>query len=79
LQILARKELIADLKGKSLEPCTDCLDGKEHWVTFKRNGQSSRRKHILELVYTDVYSMTERLLGSALYFGTFIEEHSRKV
>ena len=30
LQILARKELIPNIKGKSLEPCIDCLAGKQH-------------------------------------------------
>jgi len=79
LQILARKELIPDLRGQSLEPCTDCLTRKQHRVTFQRNVRPSRRKHILELVHTDVFSMSAKSLGGALYFITFIDDHSRKV
>ena len=78
LQILARKELIPDLRGQSLEPCTDCLTRKQHRVTFQRNVRPSRRKHILELVHTDVFSMSAKSLGGALYFVTFIDDHLRK-
>jgi len=30
LQILARKELLTHIKGKSFEPCIDCLASKQH-------------------------------------------------
>lgn len=79
LQILAQKELIPEVKGKTLEPCIDCLAGKQHRVSFYRSNRPSRRKHILDLVHTDVCSMTEKSLGGALYFVTFIDDHSRKV
>ena len=37
LQILARKELLPNIKGKSLGSCIDCLAGKQHRVAFHRN------------------------------------------
>ena len=79
LQILARKEHLAGMKGKTLEPCTHCLAGKQHRVSFSRSNQPYRRKRTLDLVHTDVCSMTERSMGGALYFVTFIDDHSRKV
>ena len=79
LQILARKELLPNIKGKSLEPCIDCLAGKQHRVAFHKNVRPTKRKHILDFVHSDVCSMTEKLLGGALYFVTFIDDHSRKV
>jgi len=45
LQILARNELIAYLKGKLLEPCTDYLAGKQHRVTFKRGSTLRGKVH----------------------------------
>jgi len=55
------------------------LVGKQHRVTFQRNGWSNRRKHILELVYPDVSSLSTKSFSGALYFVTFIDDHSRKV
>ena len=79
LQILNKKGLISGLKGQALESCTHCLAGKQHRVSFVRPDQPRRRKSILDLVHTDVCSMTERSLGGAQYFVTFIDDHSRKV
>jgi hypothetical protein len=33
----------------------------------------------LDIVHTDVCSMTKKSLGGALYFVTFIDDHSRKI
>lgn len=79
LQILARKELLPDVKGMTLDTCTDCLAGKQHRVSFYKPAYSRRRNYILDLVHTDVCSMIEKSLGGALYFVTFIDDHSRKV
>jgi len=79
LQILARKEVIPDLRSQLLESCTACLAGKQHRVTFQKNGRPSRRKHILDLVHTDVCSTSTKSLNGALYFVTFIDDHSRNV
>ena len=79
LHMLARKHLLPNIKGKPLDPCAHCLAGKQHRVVFKRSSPPTRRKNILDLVHTDVCSMSERSIGGALYFVTFIDDHSRKV
>jgi len=42
LQIIDRKELLPNIKGKSLEPCIDCLAGKQHRVAFYKNVRPTR-------------------------------------
>ena len=79
MQLVARKELLTNIKGKSLDPCIDCLVYKQHRVAFHKNVRLTRRKHILDLVHSDVCSVTEKSLGGTLYFVTFIDDHSRKV
>ena len=79
LHILAQKQLLPDVKGKPLHSCAHCLAGKQHRVAFQRSSPPTRRKNILDLVHTDVCSMSERSIGGALYFVTFIDDHSRKV
>jgi len=79
LQILAKKDILPNIKGKFLKPCIDCLAGKQHRVAFQKTVRPTRRKHILDLVHSDVCSMIEKSLGGALYFVTFIDDHSRKV
>ena len=64
-QIPAKKELIRNTKGKLLEPCIDCLAGKQHRVAFHKNFRPTRRKHILDLVHSDVCSLIEKSLGGA--------------
>ena len=78
LQMLMKKQLLPDLKGTSLKPCTDCFAGKQHRVAFQRN-TPSRRSHILDLIHTDVCYMKDLSMGGALYFVTFIDDHSRKL
>lgn len=79
LQIFARKDLLSNIKGKSLEPCIDCLGGKQHRVAFYKMSDLPEEEHILNLVHSDVCSMTEKSLNGILYFGTFVDDHSRKV
>ncbi len=37
IHILARKQFLPDMTGKSLDPCADCLAGKQHRVAFQRS------------------------------------------
>nr|KYP31853.1 Retrovirus-related Pol polyprotein from transposon TNT 1-94 [Cajanus cajan] len=78
LEILA-KDHLPNIKGQPLESCEDCLAGKQHRVSFRRPDDARRRKHILDLVHSDVCSTSERSIGGAQYFVTFIDDHSRKV
>ncbi|KAK9138868.1 hypothetical protein Sjap_009462 [Stephania japonica] len=52
LQVLAKKSNIPFTKGKYLNPCEDCLFGKQHRVSF--SSSSERKRNLLELVYFDV-------------------------
>ena len=38
-----------------------------------------RRPNVIDLIHTNVYTMQTRIVGGALYFVTFIDDHSRKV
>ena len=78
LQTLARKQFLPELQGTSLKSCDHCLVGKTHRVAFQTY-PSSRRSDVIDLVHTDVCTMQTRTLGGALYFVTFIDDHSRKV
>ena len=77
LQILVRKKFLP-VKGTSLLPCTHCLSRKQSRVAFCRF-PSHRKPYILDLVHTDVCTMQSYTLGGALYYVTFIDDHSRKV
>ena len=78
LQVLARKQFLPGLQGTSLKTCDDCLVGKTHRVAF-RTYPPSRKSNVLDLIHTDVCSMKDKSIGGALYFVTFIDDHSRKV
>ena len=77
LQVLAIKKLLP-VKGMSILPCTHCLSGKQSRVAFRRF-PSHRKLDILDLVHTNVCTMQSNTLGGALYYVTFINDHSRKV
>ena len=79
LHSLARKDFLPELKGMTLRPCVDCLSGKQHRIAFCTSTIPYRAKNILDLMHTDVCFMTESSLSGALYFVTFIDDHSRKV
>jgi transposase InsO family protein len=78
LQVLAKKQLLPNIKGTSLMPCTHCLVGKQRRVSFHKSPQL-RKTNILDLVHIDVCTMNTKTLGGALYYMTFIDDHSRKV
>jgi hypothetical protein len=77
LGILAKKNYL-HLKGMDMSICTHCLIGKQQRVAFQRS-PSHRRSHVLDLVHTDVCSIIDKSLGGALYFVSFIDDHSRKI
>ena len=54
------------------------MSGKQSRVAFRRF-PSRRKPSILDLVHTDVCTMQSNTLSSALYYVTFIDDHSRKV
>ena len=62
----------------NLNTCTHCLVGKQHRVAFQRS-PPHRRSHVLDLVHTDVCSMIDKSFGGALYFVSFIDDHSKKI
>ena len=77
LQVLAKKKLLP-VKGTSLLPCTHYLSRKQSRVAFHRF-LSHRKPYIIDLVHIDVCTMQSNTLGGALYYVTFIDDHSRKV
>ena len=79
LQALSKKELLVGIKGTPLTTCVHCFHGKQNRISFRRN-IASRKSHVLDLVHYDVCGpLKVRTLGGALYFVTFIDDHSRKV
>ena len=70
-------DILPEVKGMTLKPCVDCLAGKQHRVAFCTPTTPHHANDILDLVHTDVCSMTENSLSGALYFVTFIDDHSR--
>ena len=77
LQVLARKKLLP-VKGTSLLTCTHFMSGKQSRVAFHRF-PSRGKQNILDLVHINVCTMQNNTLGGALYYVTFIDDHSRKV
>ena len=79
LQILSKKEFLPGMKGTPLKTCVHCLAGKQHRVSF-RSSFPSRKSNVLDLIHSDVCGpLKVRSHGGALYFVTFIDDHSRKV
>ena len=78
LQTLSRKQFFPNLHGVPLKTCDHCLVGKAHRVAF-HTYPPSRRLNVIDLIHTDVFTMKTRTGGGALYFVTFIYDHSRKV
>ena len=61
LEFLA-KDHFPNIKGQPLESCEDYLAGKPCRVSFQRSDEAKRRKQILDLVHSDVCSMSEKSL-----------------
>jgi len=75
---LARMDYLPDLKGISLKPFSHCFAGKQQRAAF-RTLPSHCVENVLDIVHTNVCSMTKNSHGGALYFVTFIEEQDIKV
>ena len=58
--------------------CDNCLVGKADRVAF-HTYPPSRRSNVIDLIHTNVCTKKTRTVGGALYFVTFIDDHSRKV
>jgi hypothetical protein len=65
MHALARMEYIPELKGTSLKPCAHCFAGKQHRIAF-RTLPPHHAENVLDIVHTDVCSMTEKSHGGAL-------------
>jgi hypothetical protein len=78
MQALARMEFLPELKGVTLKPYEHCFAGKQHRVAF-RTCLPHRAENVLDIVHTDVCSMTEKFHDGELYFVTFIDDHSRNI
>ena len=79
MEILARKDKLPKLKGMPLYTCTHCLVGKPKRVSFHKSS-SYKKSNVLELIHSDVCGpMSTKTIGGALYFVTFIDDHSRKL
>ena len=78
LQTLVRKQFLPNLHSIPLKTCDHCLVGKAHRVAFNTY-PPSRRPNVIDLIHIDVCTMQTRTVGGALYFVTFIDDHSRKV
>ena len=61
-----------------LKTCDHCLVGKAHRVAF-HTYPPSKRLNVIDLIHTDVCTMQTRIVGGALYFVAFIDDHCRKV
>ena len=88
LQALSRRNALPDFKGMRLNPCVDCLAGKQHRVSFA-SPNVPRKPVLLDRIYLDVCSPLKTKtphgaidvhgISGAFYFVTFIDDCSRKV
>ena len=76
LHSLAHKDLLSEVKGMTFRLCVDCLAGKQHKVAFCISSTPHRANDMIDLLHIDICSMTENSLSEALYFVTFIDDHS---
>ena len=61
----------------SVVKCDACAAGKMHRLPFPPS--ETRAKAVLDLVHSDVLSISHPSLGKAIYIVTFIDDHSRKL
>ncbi|KAE8662958.1 hypothetical protein F3Y22_tig00113124pilonHSYRG00513 [Hibiscus syriacus] len=78
LHMLARKQLLPDVKGKPLDPCAHCLARKQHKVAFQRSSPPIRRKNILDLIHTDVNLLKskDQVLDAFKEFHVLVERET---
>eukprot|EP00253_Pinus_taeda_P036502 PITA_36502 len=78
LRILHGKGTVEGMSNNSLDFafCENCVYGKQNRVSFPSSGK--RVKHILELVYSDVFGPVKvPSLGKSMYYVSFIDNFSR--
>ena len=67
------------MKQAKVKRCVHCLAGKQKRVSFHSH-PPSRKSELLELVHSDLCGPFKvKSKGGALYFVTFIDDHSRKI
>lgn len=74
-QIFVERQFLLDVKRTLLKTYTNYLVDKQglHLIEIHL------LKHIVNLVHADVCYIKDRLVGGALYFVNFIDDHSRKM
>ena len=76
---LAKKNLLVGMKQTKVKICVHCLTGKQKRVSFHSH-PPSRNSELLELVHSNLCGPFKvKSKGGALYFVTFIDEHSRNI
>ena len=88
LQTLSRRNARPNFKGTCLNPCVDCLAGKQHRVSFA-SPKVPRKLVLLDRIYSDVCGPLKTKtphgdidvygISGALYLVTFIDDCSKKV
>ena len=66
------------IKGMLLKTCMNFLVGKQYKVVFHKS-LLHRILQVLDLIYTNFYTINAISLGGALYFVTFIDDLPRKI
>ena len=67
------------MKQEKVKRCVQCLAGKQKRVSFHSH-PPSRKFELLKQVHSDLcgpFKVNSK--GGALYFATFIDDHSRKI
>jgi len=77
LKVLAEHNLLHGLKTVKLPFYEHCVISKHHRLKFAR--VTTRSKHILDLIHSDVWESPELSLGGARYFVSFIDDYSRRL
>ena len=76
---LAKKNLLAGMKQTKVKRCVHCLEEKQKRVSFHSH-PPSRMSELLDQVQSDMYGPFKmKSKGGALYFSTFIDDHSCKI
>ena len=76
VHMLVVKDLLLEVKGMHLKHCVDFLVGMQNKASF-HSRPPMRRKHVLELVHTDVFYMDAKSHHGAQYFVTFINKYKK--
>ena len=76
---MAKKNLLAGIKQANVKRFVHCFTGKQKSVSFNIH-PPSRKSVLLRLVHLDLCGHFKvKSKGGALYFATFIDDHSCKI